>query len=828
MKKVIIITTLLFSISMADSALLIKKGWQLVGSSTELKDMSMFTTNNVEQVWHFDAKSQKWLGYSPDATIQDKIKAQNISKLQSLKSWHGFWLKSKKDWTLVFKDKQLTTEPKEKSSSDVIELKKGWNLISLPVDTVLSANIFKGMTSWKYSNKSWELSDEAKEEDFPKLGHIKNSDGLWVKADADKNISVVEEASKLHNFATTEEMEAYIKERATLYSRPYCGIEPFFVGGGVIRDAYTTSDSVAPTSNGVASESSSTGVKNSSSTNLQESDVDESDILKHNSKYVFYVGKTNELRNTINISSFEELAKEKNSTVLNKISLTDRYIDSFYLVNDKLVVLSARRFVEDFSSPIKEDTARSNFKEQNIVDIFDVSDIKNVKKIAEYKVDGWLKNSRVIGDNLYLITTFNPEYSITYPKEYLTPSKTCQEYVDGTVDYSQIKEDSVDRYADCYTINSEDGRYFRFNYDAPNVKVTDFLPEINGNTLVTPQRLYASSKQKQATTITTISKFSIASATYLKSTSFIGNSSIEYASSNALYLVSNGYPFYYDFNNYKSRSMIYKFNFDEELTYKAVGSVFGTALNQFALSEYNTILRIATTEGFSWGNSGTKNTLYTLKEKDGLLSIEGTLSGLGKEGETVKSVRFMGTKAYLVTFKTTDPLYTIDLSDPKSPKKMGELKVNGYSAYLHPIGEDKLLGIGQDTDKEGGRKGVKIELFDISDFRNPSSLDVITLPINTSSELEYNHKALAYRASDNLFAFPYQHYINGVVSSFTQNNLGIYQVAESSLKSYEPLTSTSETWGEHRGLIFDLNGKTYISFFSDDTVLTKTLTQKEK
>ena len=498
------------------------------------------------------------------------------------------------------------------------------------------------------------------------------------------------------------------------------------------------------------------------------------------------------------------------------------------MVNDKLVVLSAIRFIEDFNSPIKEESVRSNFKEQNIVDIFDVSDIKNVKKIAEYKVDGWLKNSRVIGDNLYLITTFNPEYSITYPKEYLTPSKTCQEYVDGTVNYDEIKEDSVDRYADCYTINSENGRYFRFNYDAPNVKVTDLLPEINGNTLVTPQRLYASSKQKEATTITTISKFSINSATYLKSTSFIGNSSIEYASSNALYLVSNGYPFYYDFNNYKSRSIIYKFNFDDELTYKAVGSVFGTALNQFALSEYNNILRIATTEGFSWGNSGTKNTLYTLKEKDSLLPIEGTLSGLGKEGETVKSVRFMGTKAYLVTFKTTDPLYTIDLSDPKSPKKMGELKVNGYSAYLHPIGEDKLLGIGQDTDEKGIKKGVKIELFDISDFKNPSSLDTITLPINTSSELEYNHKALAYRASDNLFAFPYQQYINGVVSSFTQNNLGIYQVKESGLKSYEPLTSTNETWGEHRGLIFDLNGKTYISFFSDDTVLTKILTQKDK
>jgi len=211
-----------------------------------------------------------------------------------------------------------------------------------------------------------------------------------------------------------------------------------------------------------------------------------------------------------------------------------------------------------------------------------------------------------------------------------------------------------------------------------------------------------------------------------------------------------------------------------------------------------------------------------------LLSIEGVLSGLGKEGESIKSVRFMGNKAYLVTFKTTDPLYTIDLSDPKSPKKMGELNVNGYSAYLHPIGADKLLGIGQDTDSEGRRKGVKIELFDISDFEHPSSLDTILLAEGTSSELEHNHKALAYRASDNLFAFPYQQYINGIVSSSTQNSLGIYQVKENGLKSYEPIVNRSEEWGEHRGLIFDFNNKTYISFFSNDTVISKELTQKEK
>jgi uncharacterized secreted protein with C-terminal beta-propeller domain len=806
---------------MADSVLLVKKGWQLIGSSTPLSNMSTFKRANVEQVWHFDAKSQTWLAYSPDEAIQKKMKSKNISKLQSLKNWHGFWVKSKEDWTLTFKDKIFSSEPSLKSKSDIIELKKGWNLISLPVDSVLSSDIFKDMTVWKYSNKAWKLSGKTeKEESFPRLGHIKNSDGIWVKSDADQNISVMDEASKLHNFETVDELKAYITEMASIYRRPTCGIEPFYLANQRGEDLENRVDdalisSVADTSN----------VKDASSTNLQEKGVDEADILKHNGKNIFYIGKStdgNGKRDHINISSFEKLVS-KEKVELNRVSLTGKYISSFYLVKDRLVVLSRKAI--DYNNRI-EDGIKKEYKEQEIIDIFDVSNINNVKKIAEYKVDGSLTNSRVIGNNLYLISSFYPKYEITYPKEYLTPSALCRDYLERTVYFDENSE--YIKYADCFSIEREDNRYFRYNYDAPNVKITDLLPEINGKELVTPKRLYASAKQKQSTSITTISNFSIDDAKYLKSTSFIGESSIEYASSSSLYLVSNGYPLFYDFNNYKQRSTVYKFNFDDEISYKAIGSVDGTVLNQFALSEYKNILRIATTEGFSWGNNGTKNSLYTLKEKDGLLPIEGVLSGLGKEGESIKSVRFMGNKAYLVTFKTKDPLYTIDLSNPKSPKKMGELEVSGYSAYLHPIGEDKLLGIGQDTDADGRRKGVKIELFDISDFEHPSSLDTILLAKETTSELEYNHKALAYRASDNIFAFPYQQYINGVVSSFTQNNLGVYQVKEDGLKSYEPITSQSQDWGEHRGIIFDFNNKTYISFFSDDTVISKELTQKEK
>ena len=847
MKKIILIITLLSSVSMAESVLLIKKGWQLIGSSTPLADMSKFTTENVEEVWHFDAQTQKWLGYSPDKSIQEKMRAKNIGQLKRLKNWHGFWINSKKEWSITFKERSLNKAPTKEERSDIIELKKGWNLISLPIDTVLSADIFKDMTVWKYSDEKWELSDTTQEkENFPKLGHIKNSDGIWVRADKDTNISVTQEASKLHNFTSKEEMKAYITEMATIYRRPYCGIVPLRAVApnpeAVRSDARESSAPIATPS---SDSSNSLGTKNASGTNLQESDVDESDIIKHNGKDVFYIGETNGRREHINVTSFENLAKNEKK-IVNKISFSDeRHINSFYLTDNKLVVLSMMypNYIKYENGDVEEDTSIQSKK--SLIDIFDVSDIKNIKKVANYAIDGSFKDSRVVGDNLYVINSFSPKYSITYPKEYLTLPTTCEAYFTERRSYSQ---ENYVKYAECYNIQKDNDRYYRYNYDKPIIHITDLLPEIEGSnlsddTLITPERLYASAKQNQATNITTVSNFSISTAAYLKSTSFIGESSVEYASSNALYMVSYGYPFYYDFNNYRSRSMIYKFDFDEDVSYKAVGSVYGTTLNQFSLSEHNNILRIATTEGFSWGQNGTKNSLYTLKENSGLLSIEGVLSGLGKEGESIKSVRFMGTKAYLVTFKTTDPLYTIDLSNPKSPKKMGELEVNGYSAYLHPIGENKLLGIGQDTDENGRRKGLKIELFDISDFEHPTSVDSILLEKGSSSELEYNHKALAFRTSDNLFSFPYQVYnyqINDIEEnqigntatsiaddSGLSNYLGIYQVKGETLISYKKLKADNRNWGQHRGLIFDLNNTTYISFFSDDAVITTTLTTKD-
>ena len=812
MLKLILSFLIFFSFSIANNVLIINNGWQLVGSSVPISNMSLFDKDDVSQVWYFDASSQKWMGYSPDDEIQKQIEDKGISTLSSLQSWHGFWVKSKRDWALVLESPSTDNINSNISKGD-IPLKKGWNLISLPIDSVLSPDIFGDMVVWRYdkSNK-WEFYDENHTEDsFPRLNHIQNSDGLWVKSPIDQNISTIDEASRLHNFDSIDDMESYIKGIVTINHRPYLGIMPMIdrgimVDNGMVMLESDTATSIAsaPTMTNDVADSAT----DATTTNLQEDGVDEADILKHNNRDIFYKLSNN----SIGITSFDSLSKGE-TKASDTISLEDdRSINSFYLVGDNLVIVSSTNnyITKDiYAEPMID--YYDTYTNQTIIDIVDISDIQSIKITSTLKIDGNILNSRVIGDNLYIISNFSPKVNITYPKIY-TDDVDCSSYNDN--------------YIECYDINMDynSNRYYRYDYDNPIIDIVDLTPDIvQGDNpkepLLTPSRLYAPSKQNQDSSITTIAHISISKGEYIQSNSFVGHSNIQYASTTSLYLVSDQYPLYYDFNNYKERLNIYKFGLDEELSYRGKGVVLGHAINQFALSEYNNTLRIATTEGFSWSSVDTDNSLYTLKEQNGTLLIQGVLSGLGKEFESIKSVRFVGDKGYIVTFRQTDPLYTIDLSDPTNPTKVGELHINGYSDYLHPVGDDTLIGFGRDADEFGNTKGVKIELFDVSDFASPSSLDSITLNDYTSSQLLYNHKALAYRYSDNLFAFAYNDYSIYPSKSY----LGIYQMIDNQLIQYSPIETIEETWSDKRGLIFDINDTTYISFLGNQNIITTIL-----
>jgi hypothetical protein len=201
-------------------------------------------------------------------------------------------------------------------------------------------------------------------------------------------------------------------------------------------------------------------------------------------------------------------------------------------------------------------------------------------------------------------------------------------------------------------------------------------------------------------------------------------------------------------------TLIHQFSLDAGTgaTYVASGEVEGRLLNQFAMSEHEGDLRVATTTD-DWGRFGeqSESTVYVLRPNGTDLEEVSSVTGLGK-GEQIHSVRFIGDVGYVVTFRQIDPLYVLDLSDPANPVLDGELKIPGYSAYLHPVGEGLLLGVGQDATDEGRATGTQLSLFDVSDPTNPQRIS--TLAIGGQSEVEWDHKAFLFWEPDGTIVLP--------------------------------------------------------------------------
>jgi beta propeller domain-containing protein len=203
--------------------------------------------------------------------------------------------------------------------------------------------------------------------------------------------------------------------------------------------------------------------------------------------------------------------------------------------------------------------------------------------------------------------------------------------------------------------------------------------------------------------------------------------------------------------------------------YVASGAVDGWLLNQYSLSEYAGRLRVATTEeqlsGVEPGPAGepqtsepmpdaaiTSSAVSVLVQRDDRLLPVGRVDGLG-QGERIYSVRFIGPVGYVVTFRQTDPLYTLDLSDPSRPRVVGELKITGFSSYLHPAGDGRLIGVGQDADLDGRVQGTQVSLFDVGNPAAARRLDAYALP-GGNSEAEYDPHAFLYWPAEHLLVVP--------------------------------------------------------------------------
>ena len=233
----------------------------------------------------------------------------------------------------------------------------------------------------------------------------------------------------------------------------------------------------------------------------------------------------------------------------------------------------------------------------------------------------------------------------------------------------------------------------------------------------------------------------------------------------------------YDADTHKSLgydTKILKFNLNNgKIKFKAEADVTGGINNQFSMDENNGYFRIATTVGISsWDidNDSSSNSLYILDEN---LKEVGKVEGIAK-GEKIYSVRYVGNKAYVVTFKTMDPLFVIDLSDVKKPKILGELKIPGYSTYLHPYDETHLIGFGYDTKENSSedgyvQNGLKMSMFDITNLNNPKEMFTVKIGKNgTTSPLTEDHKALLFSKEKNIIAFPVNSYKNGKYVSKAQ------------------------------------------------------------
>jgi hypothetical protein len=253
----------------------------------------------------------------------------------------------------------------------------------------------------------------------------------------------------------------------------------------------------------------------------------------------------------------------------------------------------------------------------------------------------------------------------------------------------------------------------------------------------------------------------------LDATGVLANGSTVYASADNLYVATQNWDTWLWGREGAAENEpeavttdIHKFDISDPsiTTYLATGTVEGYLLNQFAMDEHNGDLRVASTTSPAWWGSGFESeSLVTVLEDAGAgkLAEIGSVDGLG-ETEQIYSVRFMGDVAYVVTFRQTDPLYTVDLSDPTNPQVVGELKILGYSAYLHPVGEGRLLGIGQDATDTGQVKGTQVSLFDVSDPANPTRIDQVTLSEGSNSQVEYDHHAFLYWEPTGLAMVPVQ------------------------------------------------------------------------
>ena len=398
--------------------------------------------------------------------------------------------------------------------------------------------------------------------------------------------------------------------------------------------------------------------------------------------------------------------------------------------------------------------------------VIDLSERTAPTILRETSFSGSYLNARRIGDVAHTVVTFgpNPENRLSYPH---WPEGVHQPWRCGPAPAPPLGEEEVRRrFADLKESNRALIEAYDFLGDLPSITDTRYLAsgETTETDLLDGCRDFYLSDSHDGRELLSLVSMEISQQDSLEIVTIVGQPGAVYASAESLYIAtrhrrSDMTGWYRDFLQLEEATTVHKFALEtgsSTVAYRGSGVVKGRVLNQFAMDEHAGHLRIATTTG-SIGGAGTHSTLSVLREHGERLEVVGLVDELAP-GEDIRSVRFDGDTGFIVTFKKTDPLFAFDLANPENPVLRGELKIPGFSTYMHLLDEDHLLTIGYDADDQGSFawfQGIQLQIMDVSDLDDPRLIHKEVIGSRgTSSEAATDHLAFNYFPDRGLLAIP--------------------------------------------------------------------------
>lgn len=519
---------------------------------------------------------------------------------------------------------------------------------------------------------------------------------------------------------------------------------------------------------GVSSQAPASGAAESySSTNVQEKGVDEGDLVKTDGNYI-YLARGNRFL-------VIKAQPPGQAAVVSDIDLHET-ISELHLAGSRVSIITT-----PYNVAIMTGVAIMPGVATTRVYCYDISTPATPVLSSRIDFPGSLQGSRRINNTIYLITNYHIDIKSPVSAWNYLPSGnySTEAYLQASTRASTENLKLINAMTLAEMIPS----YSRITYTGGVAGTPIVSPVVARSDMYIPE-------SGNGTDISLVISLDSTTATpVVASSGVISSVSQIYMSPENLYLASSNSWAWVDpvqgialpVNNPEPWTALHKFalaNGTGKPLYKGSGMVTGWVNNQFSMGEYSGYLRIGTTRGGWWGE-GTSNRLAILTEQEGALVEKGRIEGLA-QGEKIYSMRFDRDRAYMVTFRQTDPLFTFDLSDPQNPRKMGELKVDGFATYIHLVGQNnnRLLTVGRSADATGRVTGNKLQMFDVTNPAAPALLGYYELGDGWSSAL-YDHHAFLYYDALGILAIPYYSYGNS--SAFYSSGLRVFNINESSI-----------------------------------------------